>query len=261
MHTYTYLKAHIEGAICTITLQRPDKLNALNIALLEELHGVFSKLYDMQDVRGVILTGAGDKAFAAGADIGEIAELNDIQARKFSENGQEVFALIENCPKPVVAAVNGFALGGGCELAMACHIRVAVRTARFGQPEVNLGLIPGYGGTQRLTQLVGKAKAMEWMLTADMITAEEALQWGLANHIADDHESMMALCQKLIQKISSKAPLAVAEVLSCVQAVFQKETNGYQQEANSFSRLCKTADFKEGTSAFVQKRAAVFTGK
>lgn len=261
MHTYTLLQAQIEGAICIVTLQRPDKLNALNTALLGELHSVFSKLYDMNEVRGVILTGSGEKAFAAGADIGEITDLNDIQARKFAENGQEVFALIELCPKPVIAAVNGFALGGGCELAMACHMRVAVRTARFGQPEVNLGLIPGYGGTQRLTQLVGKAKAMEWMMTADMISAEEALQWGLANHVTEDHASMMALSQKLIEKIASKAPLAVTEVVSCVQAVFQKETNGYQQEANSFSRLCKTTDFKEGTSAFMEKRAAIFTGR
>ncbi|HMQ00960.1 MAG TPA: enoyl-CoA hydratase-related protein, partial [Cyclobacteriaceae bacterium] len=171
--SFNNLKKATENGICTITINRPKSLNALNHETLLELKTAIKEAHDDKDVRGVIITGEGEKAFVAGADIKEIAELNEVNARKFSENGQEVFSSIEQCPKPIIAAVNGFALGGGCELAMACHIRLASGNAKFGLPEVNLGLIPGYGGTQRLSQLVGRGKALEMMMTGEMIGAEE----------------------------------------------------------------------------------------
>lgn len=260
MQSYQYLNVQIEDAICTISINRPDKLNALNVAVIEELRSVFTKIQDHQEIKGVILTGEGEKAFAAGADIAEIAELNDLRARKFAENGQEVFTLIENCPKPVIAAVNGFALGGGCELAMACHFRIASANAKFGQPEVNLGLIPGYGGTQRLTTLIGRGRAMELMMTGDMLTAQEALTLGLVNHVLPDKATLIEKATEILKKIAGKAPLAIAMVVECVNAAHHHLDNGFQHEANSFAGLCKTQDFKEGTSAFVEKRKATFTG-
>jgi enoyl-CoA hydratase len=248
------------GNILTITLNRPDKLNALNIATLEEIKQAFNKVYDDPSVKAVILTGSGEKAFAAGADISEIAELNEVNARKFSENGQEIFGMIENCRKPVIAVVNGFALGGGCELAMSCHFRIATANARFGQPEVNLGVIPGYGGTQRLTQLVGKGKAMEWMMTAEIINASTALHYGLVNYVEENKEAAIQKATTLLETIMSKAPVAIGLVIDCVNAVFSNE-DGYQTEANGFGNCCKTADFKEGTSAFMEKRKANFKGE
>ncbi len=260
MQSYQYLNVQIEEAICTVSINRPDKLNALNVAVIEELRSVFTKIQDHQEIKGVILTGEGEKAFAAGADIAEIAELNDLRARKFAENGQEVFTLIENCPKPVIAAVNGFALGGGCELAMACHFRIASANAKFGQPEVNLGLIPGYGGTQRLTTLIGRGRAMELMMTGDMLTAQEALTLGLVNHILPDKATLIEKATEILKKIAGKAPLAIAMVVECVNAAHHHLDSGFQHEANSFAGLCKTQDFKEGTSAFIEKRKATFTG-
>ena len=250
-----------QDGILTITVNRPDKLNALSIKTLEELKTVMQHVYDTPAVRGVVVTGAGEKAFVAGADISEFAGMNEVNSRKFAENGQEIFAMIENCPRPVVAAVNGFALGGGCELAMACHLRVAVETARFGQPEVNLGIIPGYGGTQRLTQLVGKAKALEWMMTADLVPAAEAHHYGLVNHTVPTHADLMPKTLEILNKILSKAPVAIEMVIGCVNAVYNKGENGYQTEANAFSICCKTEDFKEGTKAFLEKRPARFQGK
>jgi enoyl-CoA hydratase len=261
MNTYTQLLMEVSQQICTITINRTEKLNALNVALLEELRVALREVYDREDIAGVILTGSGEKAFAAGADIAEIATLNELNARKFAENGQEIFAMIENCPKPVLAAVNGFALGGGCELAMSCHIRLALKTARFGQPEVNLGLIPGYGGTQRLSHLIGKGRAMEHMMTGDMIQAEQAMGWGLVNQLYESKVEMLADAQKMLQKIFTKAPLAIGQVIACVNGAFDPKTDGYQLEANSFSHLCKSADFREGTSAFLEKRQAQFSGK
>lgn len=261
MNTYTQLLMNVSDRICTLTVNRSEKLNALNIALLEELRSALREVYDREDIAGVVLTGSGEKAFAAGADIAEIAVLNELNARKFAENGQEIFAMIENCPKPVIAAVNGFALGGGCELAMACHLRLAVKSARFGQPEVNLGLIPGYGGTQRLSHLIGKGRAMEYMMSGDMIAADQALSWGLVNHVYENKEEMLLAAEKLLKKIFGKAPLAIGQVIACVIGAFDPKTDGYQLEANSFSHLCKSADFKEGTAAFLEKRAALFTGK
>ncbi len=261
MKELTNLVLTQKGAILLVTINRPDKLNALNIKTLDELRTVFQYVYDSPQVRGVILTGAGPKSFVAGADISEFQEMNEVNSRKFAENGQEIFAMIENSPKPVIAAVNGFALGGGCELAMACHMRVAVETARFGQPEVNLGIIPGYGGTQRMTQLVGKGKAMEWMMTADMIPAPEAFQYGLVNHLVATQEELLAKAEEILTKIVAKAPVAIEMVIQCVNAVFAKGENGYLTEANAFSICTKTDDFKEGTKAFLEKRPAAFSGK
>ncbi|GGK75256.1 enoyl-CoA hydratase/isomerase family protein [Rufibacter glacialis] len=259
MAHYNNLLLENKGGILFITVNRPNKMNALNIETVKEINSAFQEVYDDTEVRGVILTGSGEKAFVAGADISEIAELNEVNGRRFAERGQDVFSMIEECPKPVIAAVNGFALGGGCELAMACHIRVASENARFGQPEVNLGLIPGYGGTQRLTQLVGKGKAMELMMTGDLISAAEAKEIGLVNHVTT-LEELNAKCLEIMQKIVAKAPLAVGMIVDCVNAWYDKEENGYQTEANSFSRCCGSDDFKEGTSAFLEKRKPAFKG-
>ena len=246
--------------ILTITVNRENKLNALNQETLAELKETIQSVYDDKELRGVILTGAGEKAFVAGADISEFKELNEMNARKFSEEGQEIFELIENCHTPVIAVVNGFALGGGCELAMACHMRIAVKEAKFGQPEVNLGIIPGYGGTQRLTQLIGKGRALEYMMTGDMIDATKAHDWGLANHVSEDKESALELASTILQKIKDKAPIAIELVVDCVNAFYKSGENGYQTEANAFARCCGTDDFKEGANAFLNKRKPNFTG-
>lgn len=261
MSSYKNLEISTENGVLTVTISRPESLNALNVHTIEEIREVIQSVYDDREIKGVIITGSGEKAFVAGADIKEIAELNELNARKFAENGQEVFSLIEQCDKPVIAAVNGFALGGGCELAMACHLRVASSNAKFGQPEVNLGIIPGYGGTQRLTQLVGKGKALELMMTGDMISAEEAKSLGLVNHIADNQEALMELANQILHKILSKAPLAIGMVINCVNAYFTSEENGYQTEANGFSNCTKSSDFKEGTAAFIDKRKPEFKGE
>ena len=259
MATYENLLLELNNGILTITINRADKLNALNIDTIKEIKNAVQQVYDDANVKGAIFTGAGPKAFVAGADIAEIAELSEVNARSFAERGQEVFAMIERCNKPVLAAVNGFALGGGCELAMACHMRVASDNARFGQPEVNLGVIPGYGGTQRMTQLIGKGKAMELMMTGDMISADEAKALGLVNHVVPQ-EDLMAKCMEIMEKVMSKAPLAIGLVVECVNAVFDKDENGYQTEANSFARCCTSEDFVEGTNAFLEKRKPVFKG-
>ncbi|AMM51071.1 enoyl-CoA hydratase [Rufibacter sp. DG15C] len=260
MAHYNNLLLDNQDGILFITVNRPTKMNALNIETVQEIQSAMQEVYDDEEVRGVILTGSGEKAFVAGADIAEIAELNEVNGRRFAERGQDVFSMIEECPKPVIAAVNGFALGGGCELAMACHIRVASENARFGQPEVNLGLIPGYGGTQRLTQLVGKGKAMELMMTGDLIPAQEAKELGLVNHVTAVGE-LMPKCLEIMNKIIAKAPLAVGMIVDCVNAWYDKEEHGYQTEANSFSRCCGSDDFKEGTSAFLEKRKPHFKGE
>jgi len=255
------LKFENVNGIAHLTINRPDKLNALNIETIEEIKTAFHTIYDDTSILSVIITGAGEKAFVAGADISEISQLTELNGRKFAENGQEVFALIENCHKPVIALVNGFALGGGCELAMACHMRIALSNAKFGQPEVNLGILPGYGGTQRLTQLIGKAKSFELSMTGDMVDAAEALRLGLVNYTFDSLEEAMAKCEKILNKITSKAPLAVGMVIDCINAVYKEDENGYQTEANSFANCCKTDDFKEGTAAFMEKRKPEFKGE
>lgn len=260
MSEFTNLKLNLEEGILTITINREAKLNALNVKTLEEIRLAMEKVYDDDEVKACIFTGEGAKAFVAGADIVEISELNEMNGRKFAESGQEIFEIIEKCPKPVIGAINGFALGGGCELAMACHMRVASANAKFGQPEVNLGLIPGYGGTQRLTQLIGKGKALELLMTADMINAEEARQLGLVNHVVSTYDELMPFCREMLKKIMSKAPVAINMIIDSVNAHYSKDENGFQTEANSFSICCKTEDFKEGTKAFMEKRQAEFKG-
>jgi enoyl-CoA hydratase len=242
-----------------ITINRPDKLNALNKKTIEELGIAVSEAEKAGDVRVIILTGAGTKAFVAGADISEFADFNDRQGEELSAYGQKVFSAIEQCNKPVIAAINGFALGGGCELAMACHIRVASDNARFGQPEVKLGLIPGYGGTQRLPRLIGRNKATELLLTADMMNAQDALQWGLVNDVVPA-EQLISKCEEIAKKIIAQAPLAVAATLRCVQAYYDKQKNGIETEVKEFGKCFSTDDVKEGTKAFLEKRAPVFKG-
>ena len=249
-----------KNGLLYLTINREDKMNALNFATLEELKEIFEEVVDNRSIKAVILTGSGEKAFVAGADISEIASLNEVNARKFAENGQEIFAMIENCHKPVIAVTNGYTLGGGCELAMACHMRVATANAKFGQPEVNLGIIPGYGGTQRLTQLIGRGKANELMMTGDMIGAEEARAFGLVNHVLPTKAEAMEKAEEIIGKIMNKAPLAIGMIVDCVNAAFLPE-DGYQTEANSFARCVKSGDYKEGTSAFLEKRKPIFKGE
>lgn len=261
MKLFENLIAEVIDGVCNITINRPESLNALNIKTINEIKEVVSLVYDDKEIKAAVITGSGEKAFVAGADIKEIAGLNELNSRKFAENGQEVFSLIENCEKPFLAAVNGFALGGGCELAMACHLRIASSNAKFGQPEVNLGIIPGYGGTQRLTQLIGKGRALELMMTGDMISASQALEYGLVNHVVESQEELKKLTHVLLNKILTKAPLAVGMVINCVNAYYSPEENGYQTEANSFSHCTKTEDFKEGTTAFVEKRKPEFKGE
>ena len=261
MAEYLNILTEEKNGLLYLTINREDKMNALNHATLEELKEIFGEVIDNRAIKAVILTGSGEKAFVAGADISEIASLNEVNARKFAENGQEIFAMIENCHKPVIAVTNGFTLGGGCELAMACHMRIATGNAKFGQPEVNLGIIPGYGGTQRLTQLIGRGKANELMMTGDMIGAEEAKSLGLVNHVLPTKEEAMEKAEEIIAKIMSKAPLAIGMIIDCVNATFLPEEDGYQTEANSFARCVKSGDYKEGTTAFLEKRKPIFKGE
>jgi enoyl-CoA hydratase len=250
----------LENNIFTITINRPDKMNALNGEVIADLQNAMQEVYSNDEIKGVILTGSGVKAFVAGADIAEFANYKSAQGKLMASNGHAVFNRIENCGKPVIAAVNGFALGGGCELAMSCHIRVASENAKFGQPEVNLGIIPGYGGTQRLIQYIGKGKALELMMTTDMISANEALAMGLVNHVVAQ-ENLIAKCTEILNKIFTKGPAAISKVIECVNAHFEPQHGAFQTEINSFAECMNTADFIEGTTAFVEKRKANFTGK
>jgi len=249
------------GTITTITVTRPAALNALNLETLSELRSAMQEVYSRNDIKAIIITGDGEKAFVAGADIKELAGLDREKTKELTENGQKIFKMIEDCPKPVIAAVNGFALGGGCELAMACHIRIASENAKFGQPEVNLGTIPGYGGTQRLTQLVGRGKAMELILTGDLISAQEAKAIGLVNHVTATKTELMELAQKMLNKILTKGPLAIAAAIKSINEGFLFEQAGYTSEIINFTALASTKDFKEGTSAFLEKRQPSFTGE
>ncbi len=253
------LLVEVKQEIAYITINREAKLNALNLKTVQELEQVVDYINANAAIKVAILTGAGQKSFVAGADISEIAQLSVEQSKQFALNGQRIFDKIENSPKPIIAAVNGFALGGGCELAMACHFRVASENAKFGQPEVNLGIIPGYGGTQRLTMLVGKGKAMELMMTGNLISAQEAKTLGLVNYVVPQEE-LMATVEKIISAILKKGPIAIAQVIEAVNA-FYKKSDGYLAEAEAFAACCATQDFKEGTSAFLEKREAKFEGK
>ena len=260
MSNYKNLVESLTDGILIITINRPDKLNALNSTTLAELRSCIENAYDDEKVKGLVITGAGNKAFVAGADISEFTELNELNGRKFSENGQEIYALIENCAKPVIAVVNGYALGGGCELAMACHIRIGTENAFFGQPEVSLGILPAYGGTQRLTHIVGKGKAFEIMMTGEMLNAQDALSIGLINHLVATKDEGFKKATEVLEKIFKNAPLAIGMVINCVNAVYSQEEDGYQFEANSFANCCKTQDFREGTTAFLEKRIPEFKG-
>jgi enoyl-CoA hydratase len=247
----------LHNGILTVTINRPDKLNALNSTVLKELSNVIDDVYWNSEVHGVIITGAGPKSFVAGADISEFMKLSTEEGAQLAKRGQDIFLKIENCPKPVIAAINGFALGGGCELAMSCHIRMASNNAKFGQPEVNLGIIPGYGGTQRLAQLVGKGKAMELILSANMIDANQALQLGLVNHVTEP-EQLIAETEKLLTTILSKSPMAVSKSIEAINAGFTHEVNGYNEEIRLFGDCVGTEEMKEGVSAFLEKRKANF---
>lgn len=258
--SYQTLLTEQSGGILTITINRPDKLNALNREVINELDKIFDEVDSSDEIRGVIVTGAGSKAFVAGADVSEFSAFTSEQAKAMSKNGHRIFNKIEAASKPVIAAVNGFALGGGCELAMACHMRVASENAKFGQPEINLGLIPGYGGTQRLPRYVGKGKAMELLLTADMISAQEALQLHLVNHVTTPEE-LLPKCRSILDKIKNKSALVVDQVIACVNAHSEKGEDGFEIEIDEFSQCIDTEDFREGTAAFMEKRAPVFIGK
>jgi enoyl-CoA hydratase len=247
--------------ICIITINRPQALNALNQETLSELKGVIQDCAERADIKGIIITGAGEKAFVAGADIKELTQLSKEEAFTLAQNGQQIFKMIEDCPKPVIAAINGFALGGGCELAMACHIRLASENAKFGLPEVNLGILPGYGGTQRLAQLVGRGKALELAMTGDMISAQEAKEIGLINHVTSTQAELMALATKIMNKILSKGPLAIAGVIKSVNTGYEYAKEGYKTESENFATLTTTKDFAEGTSAFIEKRTPNFKGE
>jgi len=252
--------AELSGKILTVTVNRPEKLNALNAEVVEGLRAAFHDAKGNPGVGAVILTGAGEKAFVAGADISGFPQLAPLSARDFARKGQAVFDLIETLGKPVIAAVNGFALGGGCELAMACSMRIASRTARFGQPEVALGLIPGYGGTQRLPRLVGKGRALEMILTGDPIGAEEAWRIGLVNRVVEPAE-LMPTATAILEKILSRAPVAVRYSLEAVHHGLEMPLEkGLQFEATLFGLCSATEDMKEGVAAFLGKRPASFNG-
>ncbi len=256
--TPTYFLLDIKEKTAYITVNRPDKLNALNTLVLKELAEILATLEANDDVRGIILTGAGDKAFVAGADIKEFQEFSPDDAWQLSKAGQEdVMDELYTFPKPVIAAINGFALGGGLELAMACHIRVASEQAKMGLPEVSLGIIPGYGGTQRLPQLVGRGKALEMIMTGDMIDAQDALQWGLVNHVVPP-EKLISTCEKLLEKMYLRSQTAIAAAIRVVNIGLMQPEKGYEEEMDGFADAFDTPDFKEGVAAFLEKRKPNF---
>ena len=250
-----------DNGITTITINRPQKLNALNRATIEELHHAFEAANLDDQTKVIIITGSGEKAFVAGADISEFADFNVTQGKALAANGQELlFDFVEQLQTPVIAAVNGFALGGGLELAMSCHFRLASTNAKMGLPEVSLGVIPGYGGTQRLPQLVGKGRAMEMIMTAGMIDANTALNYGLVNHVVDP-ENLIETCIGIAKKIMRNSSVAIAQAINCINANYKDGVNGFDAEIEAFGYCFGTEDFKEGTRAFLEKRKADFPGK
>ena len=255
----TILTEEADG-ILTITINRPDKLNALNKEVFTDISNAIDEVNNNPSIKSAIITGSGPKAFVAGADITEFAGLTKESAMALAKRGQDIFFKIEHSKKPIIAAVNGFALGGGCELAMACHFRIASDNAKFGQPEVNLGLIPGYGGTQRLTQLIGKGRALELLISAGIIDAAAALKYGLVNYVVPPEE-LLDKAKSILQVINSKAPMAIAKCIETANAVFDENKNGFEEEIKAFGECFDTLDMKEGTSAFLEKRKPVFGGK
>jgi enoyl-CoA hydratase len=245
--------------IATITINRPNQLNALNLATILELHTAFSDADTDNNVKAIIITGSGTKAFVAGADIKEFAHFDEDQGATLSKNGHDLlFDFVENLGTPVIAAINGFALGGGLELAMCAHFRIASSNAKMGLPEVSLGVIPGYGGTQRLPQLIGKGKAMELIMTASMLSAQEALNCGLVNYVVEQEE-LLPFAEKLAVKISRNSSTAIANAISAVNANYDKKRNGYKVEKENFGNCFGTPDFEEGTTAFLEKRKPKFS--
>ncbi|MEA2041242.1 MAG: enoyl-CoA hydratase-related protein [Bacteroidota bacterium] len=257
---YNTINTTIENNILKVTLNRPKQLNALNKQVFEDLEQIMKDVVKNDNVRLIIITGSGDKAFAAGADIKEFADFGVAEGKELSGNGHKIFKMIEESTKPVLAAINGFALGGGLELAMACHLRVASDNAKFGQPEVSLGVTPGYGGTQRLTQLIGKGKSMELLMTGKLIDAATAEKYGLVNQVVAP-EKLTEATQKLAEKIMKQSPVAIAGVINCVNAFYEKQENGFLAEVDEFGKCFGTEDFKEGTTAFMNKRKPNFPGK
>lgn len=257
---YDNILSESSNGIATITINRPKKLNALNKQTIEELHDAIDAANNDRDVKVIIITGNGEKAFVAGADISEFADFDVKEGEKLAAKGQELlFDFVENLGTPVIAAVNGFALGGGLELAMSCHFRIASTNAKMGLPEVSLGVIPGYGGTQRLPQLVGKGRAMEMVMTAGMIDANQALNYGLVNHVTELDE-LLPLAEKIASKIMRNSSVAIKAAIKSVNSNFKDGVDGYKTEIKQFGKCFGTADFKEGTSAFLEKRKADFPG-
>jgi len=250
----------LNSSLATVIINRPKKLNALNRATIKDLGKAFKTLDKDKMIRAIILTGSGEKAFVAGADISEFANYSVKEGKELAAKGQQaLFNLIENLSTPVIAAVNGFALGGGLELAMACHFRIASDNAKMGLPEVSLGVIPGYGGTQRLPQLIGKGRAMELIMSAGMINAEKALSYGLVNYVVPQEE-LLPLCLKIAGRITNNSPVAISYAIKAVNAGFKSNAKGFETEINAFGSCFGTADFREGTTAFLEKRKAEFPG-
>lgn len=259
--SYNNILTSFSNGITTITINRPSKLNALNSETIQELHEAFKEADENHDTKIIIITGSGEKAFVAGADISEFANFSVEEGGRLAAEGQaKLFDFVANLSTPVIAAVNGFALGGGLELAMAAHFRVASDNAKLGLPEVSLGVIPGYGGTQRLPQLVGKGRAMEMIMTAGMIDANQALQSGLVNHVATQEE-LIPLAEKIASKIMRNSPVAISAAISAINAGFEDGVNGFESEISQFGNCFGTEDFTEGTQAFLNKRKPVFPGK
>jgi len=259
--TYQTLLFEIKDGIAFVTINRPDKLNALNDQVMLELGSAVDRLTTEAEIKGAILTGAGPKSFVAGADIGDLSRQGPFDGKARAQRGQAVLRRLETCGKPVIAAINGFALGGGCELAMACHIRIAGENAKFGQPEVKLGIAPGYGGTQRLPRIVGKGVALQLILTGEMIDAQEAYRIGLVNKIVPSGD-LLAESEKMMRGILAMGPLAIRLAMEAVdQGLEMTLDEGLLLEANHFGLLAATSDMKEGTTAFLEKRAAKFQGR